>query len=143
MLEPVWHVLTLSVLMIAGLNFFSGPVLVLNQVALVMLAIPSALRLLRTSFSSTAYGPKDYKAMRATAIDKRENEWALRMAVLVGAATLPLTCPVDDQIGTYFMLGACLWFAATAPLRFYLNAAEPPEPTEGDRFARPAFGSTI
>jgi hypothetical protein len=141
MLEPVWHVLAVSVLMIASLQFLTGPALLLSQGALIMLAVPSALRLMQRSPVNSTYSLNDYKTMRAAAIDKRENEWALRMAVLVGSATLPLAHPVDDMMGTYFMLGASLWFASTAPLRFYLSAAEPPAPGVGDRFSRRALGS--
>jgi|EndMetStandDraft_7_1072992.scaffolds.fasta_scaffold285676_2 hypothetical protein len=139
--EPVWHVLVVFLLMIASLQYLTGSMLLLAQGALIMLVLPSGVRLLRMKAPDGRYGPNDFKALRASALDKRQNEWALRMAVLFGSALLPFTHLGDDVSGTYFMLGASLWFVLTAPLRFYLNAAEPPAPNEGDRFARPALGA--
>jgi hypothetical protein len=142
-LEPVWHLLVIGFLMVASLQCLTGPILLLSQGALAMLVLPSAGHLLRSNASGTRYDAKDFKALRASAIDKRDNEWALRMAVLAGSAVLPLAHPSGDADATLFMLGASLWFALTAPLRFYLNAAEPPAPDKGDRLPRAAFGAAI
>jgi len=141
LLEPVWNLLSIAFLLIAAIQCLAGEALWLSEAALVMLALPSVLKLYKASAASADYDLKDYKALRAAALQKRENEWALRLAVLVGALVLPLAKPVDDVTSAYFMLGACLWFSLTAPARFYLNAAEPPAPDEGDRLVRPALGS--
>ena len=37
------------------------------------------------------------------------------------------------------MLGASVWFVLTGPLKAYLEAAEPPEPNEGDRMYNGVF----
>jgi hypothetical protein len=140
-LEPVWHVLVIGFLMAVSFQCLTGPILLLSQGALAMLVLPSVRHLLRSHVSGASYDARDFKALRASAIDKRNNEWALRMAVLVGSVILPLAHPAGDADGTLFMLGASVWFALTAPIRFYLNAAEPPAPDEGDRLSRAAFGA--
>ncbi|MDM9625486.1 hypothetical protein QTL95_06245 [Rhizobium sp. S152] len=139
-LEPVWNLISATFLMIATLFFMQGELLLLCQGALLALALPSAWQLLKRG-EGGPYGVSDYKALRASAIGKRENEWALRMAVVVGSALLPFAHASDDSVTASFMLGASLWFALIAPLRFYLGAAEPPAPHEGDRFTRAALGS--
>lgn len=140
-LDPVWNLAAAVFLMIAGMIFMQGEVLMLCQGGLIALALPSAWRLVKLSAANANYSVHDYKALRALALSKRENEWALRMAVVVGAAFLPFTHMAGDSVTASFMLGASVWFALIAPLRFYLAAAEPPTPDEGDRFVRSALGS--
>ena len=98
-----------------------------------MLALPSVWKLISASrHGKRDYGAREYKALRAKAISNRETQWTLRLMVLVAAACLPFFARVDDPIGAAFMLGASLWFVLTAPAKFYLDAAEPPVPDDGD-----------
>ncbi|NKK55318.1 hypothetical protein GFM44_05030 [Rhizobium leguminosarum bv. viciae] len=140
LLEPTWNLVVLSFLLIAGEQVMAGKTLALSVAALVMLALPSARKLLSAANTrGGGYGAREYKSLRARAIAKREAEWSVRMIVLFASACLPFIAHIDDPIGAYFMLGASIWFALTGPLKTYLDAAEPPEPNEGDRMYSGVF----
>jgi hypothetical protein len=133
-LEPVWNLAALSFLAIASRYNLSDQPLVLSLAALLMLALPSIWKLASSArVGRGGYDARRYKSLRARAISKREAEWSLRMTVLFASAGLPFVTRIDDPIGSAFMAGACIWFVLTAPVRFYLEAAEPPAPDEGDR----------
>ncbi|WEX75484.1 hypothetical protein PYH37_000903 [Sinorhizobium numidicum] len=59
----------------------------------------------------------------------------MRLTVLLVSPFLSLVMQAADQEAAYFIVGAGLWFALTAPAKFYLEAAEPPKPTDGDRIS--------
>lgn len=59
--------------------------------------------------------------------------------MLLSSACLPFIARIDDPVGACFMLGASVWFVLTGPLKTYLDAAEPPEPREGDRMYSGVF----
>lgn len=134
LLEPTWNLAVLSFLLIASGQFMTGRAFALSVVALVMLALPSARKLFSAmKAGSSAYGARQYKSLRARAVTKREAEWSVRLIVLFASACLPFVARIDDPVGACFMLGASVWFVLTGPLKAYLEAAEPPEPNEGDR----------
>ncbi|MBY5420680.1 hypothetical protein [Rhizobium leguminosarum] len=134
LLEPTWNLVVLSFLLIASGQFMAGRTFTLSVAALVMLALPSARKLLSAvKAGQGGYGAREYKSLRARAIAKREAEWSVRIIVLFASACLPFIARIDDPVGAYFMLGASIWFVLTGPLKAYLDAAEPPEPNEGDR----------
>lgn len=140
LLEPVWNLAVLAFLLIASGQVMTGKPFALSVVALVMLALPSARKLLSAiKAGQSTYGAREYKSLRARAIAKREAEWSVRIVVLFAAACLPFIGRIDDPVGACFMLGASVWFVLTGPLKAYLDAAEPPEPTEGDRMYNGVF----
>jgi hypothetical protein len=139
-LEPVWNLATLSLLAIASRYSLSGWPLVLSLAALLMLALPSVWKLVSSARTGAGgYDARRYKSLRARAISKREAEWSLRMTVLFVSAGLPFVTRIDDPVGAAFMGGACMWFVLTAPVKFYLEAAEPPTPDQGDRSPQGIF----
>ena len=132
-LEPTWHLAVLSLLVIAAGHFLHGRPLLLSIAALILLALPSVWKLLSAAMKGGHnYGAREYKSLSARAIAKREGEWSLRLTVLVMSAGLPFFALPGDPTGAIFMLGGSFWFVLTAPVKFYLDAAEPPEPDEGD-----------
>ncbi|WP_042119641.1 hypothetical protein [Rhizobium etli] len=134
LLEPTWNLVVLSFLLIASGQVMAGKPFALSIAALIMLALPSAKRLFSAvKAGGSAYGVREYKSSRARAVAKREAEWSVRIIVLFSSACLPFIARIDDPVGACFMLGASVWFVLTGPLKTYLDAAEPPEPTEGDR----------
>ncbi|WP_183916958.1 hypothetical protein [Rhizobium lentis] len=134
LLEPTWNLVVLSFLLVASGQVMAGRPFALSVTALVMLALPSARKLLSAAKArGSAYGAREYKSLRARAVAKREAEWSVRIIVLSSSACLPFIARIDDPTGACFMLGASVWFVLTGPLKTYLDAAEPPEPTEGDR----------
>jgi hypothetical protein len=136
-LEPVWNIVVLVFLLVFSGHFLDGRAFVLCLVALVMLALPSVWRLVSSSRrGKQGYGAREYKTLRARAISNREAQWALRVMVLFASACLPFLAHTSDQVGAAFMLGGSLWFVLTAPAKFYLDAAEPPMPNDGDRAFR-------
>ncbi|RUM00829.1 hypothetical protein [Rhizobium chutanense] len=140
LLEPTWNLAVLSVLLIASGQVMAGRPLALSIAALIMLALPSARKLLSAmKAAGGGYGAREYKSLRARAIAKREAEWSVRLIVLFSSACLPFIARIDDPVGACFMLGASVWFVLTGPLKAYLDAAEPPEPNEGDRTYSGAF----
>jgi hypothetical protein len=142
-LEPVWNLAVIAVLAIGCSYGLSSEPLLLSRAALVALALPSVWKLLRLR-KANAYDARRYKSLRARAVSKREAEWSLRMTVLFAAGCLPFLAGSDDPVGHAFMIGACVWFVLTAPAKFYLDAAEPPAPDQGDRAGRTTlqFGRT-
>ena len=132
-LEPTWHLAVLSVLLIAAEHFLHGSGLLLSASALIMLALPSAWKLLFSMRKTDTYGRREYTLLRTYAFARRETEWSVRMTVLFVSASLPFFAGSDDSTGACFLFGASIWFVLTAPVKFYLQAAEPPEPNEGDR----------
>ncbi|ARM90587.1 hypothetical protein RHEC894_PA00013 (plasmid) [Rhizobium sp. CIAT894] len=139
LLEPTWNLVVLSVLLIASGQVMAGRPFALSVAALIMLALPSARKLLSAMKATGNYGAREYKSLRARAIAKREAEWSVRIIVLFSSACLPFIARIDDPVGACFMLGASVWFVLTGPLKAYLDAAEPPEPNEGDRTYSGAF----
>jgi hypothetical protein len=136
-LEPVWNITVLSALLVSSGRFLEGRALMLSVAALILLALPSVWRLVSASIrGKQSYGAREYKVLRARAIFNREAQWALRVTVLFAAACLPFLAHSSDPVGAAFMLGASLWFVLTAPAKFYLDAAEPPVPNDGDRTFR-------
>ncbi|MDC7746142.1 MULTISPECIES: hypothetical protein [Rhizobium] len=134
LLEPTWNLVVLSFLLILSGQVMAGKPFALSITALVMLALPSARKLLSAvKAGGGGYGAREYKSLRARAIAKREAEWSVRIIVLFASACLPFIARIDDPVGAYFMLGASIWFVLTGPLKAYLDAAEPPEPNEGDQ----------
>jgi hypothetical protein len=132
-LEPTWHLAVLSVLLIAAQYFLQGSGLLLSASALIMLALPSVWKLLFSMRKTDTYGRREYTVLRTYAFARRETEWSVRMTVLFVSASLPFFAGSDDSTGACFLFGASIWFVLTAPVKFYLQAAEPPEPSEGDR----------
>ncbi|NEJ71989.1 hypothetical protein GR197_15785 [Rhizobium phaseoli] len=140
LLEPVWNLVVLSFLLIASGQVMAGKPFALSVAALLMLALPSGRKLLSAvKARGSSYGARQYKSLRAQAIAKREAEWSVRIIVLFASACLPFIARIDEPVGAYFMLGASVWFVLTGPLKAYLDAAEPPEPNEGDRMVSGAF----
>ncbi|WP_237358360.1 MULTISPECIES: hypothetical protein [unclassified Rhizobium] len=140
LLEPTWNLVVLSFLLIASGQVMAGKPFALSIAALIMLALPSAKKLLSAvKAGGSAYGAREYKSSRARAVAKREAEWSVRIIVLFSSACLPFIARIDDPVGACFMLGASVWFVLTGPLKTYLDAAEPPEPTEGDRMYSGVF----
>ena len=134
LLEPTWNLVVLAFLLIASGQVLAGKPFALGVTALIMLALPSARKLLSAMKArGGGYGAREYKSLRARAIAKREAEWSVRIIVLFSSACLPFIARIDDPAGACFMLGASIWFVLTGPLKAYLDAAEPPEPNEGDR----------
>lgn len=135
-LEPVWNIAVLSGLLIASSHFLGGRALALGIATLLLLALPSIRKFVLASMGAgKTYGAREYKMLRARAISNREGQWSLRLMVLVAASCLPFLAHTDDPTGAAFMLGASLWFVLTAPAKFYLDAAEPPVPSDGDKAA--------
>ncbi|PDT34319.1 hypothetical protein CO671_20900 [Rhizobium sp. M10] len=140
LLEPTWNLVVLSFLLVASGQVMAGRPFALSVAALVMLALPSARKLVSAvKARGSAYGAREYKSLRARAVAKREAEWSVRIIVLFSSACLPFIARIDDPVGACFMLGASVWFVLTGPLKTYLDAAEPPEPTEGDRMYSGVF----
>lgn len=140
LLEPTWNLAVLSLLLIASGQVMAGKPFALSVVALIMLALPSARKLLSVvKAGKNVYGAREYKSLRARAVTKRDAEWSVRIIVLFAAACLPFVTRIDDPVGASFMLGASVWFVLTGPLKAYLDAAEPPEPNEGDQMYSGAF----
>ena len=138
--EPKWNLAVLSLLLIASGQVMAGKPFALSVIALIMLALPSARKLLSVvRAGKNVYGAREYKSLRARAVTKRDAEWSVRIIVLFAAACLPFVARIDDPVGTSFMLGASVWFVLTGPLKAYLDAAEPPEPNEGDRMYSGVF----
>lgn len=136
-LEPVWNIVVLAFLLVISGHFLDGRALVLSVAALLMLALPSAWRLISSSRrGGQGYGAREYKTLRARAIFNREAQWALRVMVLFTSACLPFLAHTSDPVGAAFLLGGSIWFVLTAPAKFYLDAAEPPMPNDGDRAFR-------
>ncbi|AYG63287.1 hypothetical protein QD460_16875 [Rhizobium jaguaris] len=138
-LEPTWHVAVLSLLLIAAEHFLRGSELMLSASALIMLAVPSVWKLLFSMRKTDTYGRREYALLRTYAFAKREAEWSVRMTVLFLSASLPFFAGSADTTVACFVFGASIWFVLTAPVKFYLQAAEPPEPNEGDRSFRHGF----
>lgn len=135
-LEPVWNIGVLSALLIASSHFLEGRALTLGIATLLMLALPSIRKLVSAWMrDSNTYDAREYKVLRARAIFNREGQWSLRLMVLVAASCLPFLAHTEDPTGSSFVFGACVWFVLTAPAKFYLDAAEPPAPSDGDRAA--------
>ena len=132
-LEPTWHLAVLSLLLIAAEHFLRGSGFVFSVSALIMLALPSAWKLLFSMKKTDAYGRREYALLRTHALARREAEWSVRMTVLFLSAGLPFFAGSADSASACFVFGASIWFVLTAPVKFYLQAAEPPEPNEGDR----------
>jgi hypothetical protein len=139
-LEPTWHLAVLSLLLIAAAHFLSDFRLVLCASSLAMLALPSVWKLVSSLRTTNTYGRREYALHRTRALTKREAEWSVRMTVLFVSASLPFFASTDDSAGMFFLLGASLWFVLTVPVKFYLQAAEPPEPDEDDRSFQRAVG---
>ncbi|WP_310292767.1 hypothetical protein [Rhizobium sp. BE258] len=137
-LEPVWNLIVISLLTAGCWYGLAGMPLALSLAALMALALPSLRKLLRLK-KSNRYDARQYKSARARAVSKREAEWSLRMTVLSVSGGLPFLAGSDDPVGHAFMAGACVWFVLTAPVKFYLDAAEPPAPDQGDRAERALF----
>jgi hypothetical protein len=136
-LEPTWNVVVLSGLLLASGHVLTGGAFALSFAALVMLAVPSLRTLLALARAGhDGYGARQYKSLRARAINKRETEWSVRMTVLFAAIALPFFARTDDPVGAAFLMGASVWFVLTGPFKTYLEAAEPPKPDDGDRSVR-------
>ncbi|WP_246704010.1 hypothetical protein [Rhizobium sp. P38BS-XIX] len=136
-LEPVWNLAVLGALFVATGHLLSGNALALSVAAIIMLSLPSGLKLLAAfRKGGHPYGVREYKLLRAQAIFNRDTRWTLRLMVLIAAGCLPFFSQISDPIGAMFMLGASLWFVLTAPAKFYLEAAEPPVPHDGDPIYR-------
>ncbi|MDL2398016.1 hypothetical protein [Rhizobium mayense] len=132
-LEPTWHLAVLSSLLIAAEHCLQGSEFILSISVLIMLALPSAWKLLFSKKKTDTYGRREYALLRTAAFARREAEWSVRMTVLILSAGLPFFTGSADATGAFFVFGASIWFVLTAPVKFYLQAAEPPEPNEGDR----------
>ncbi|MDE1994525.1 MAG: hypothetical protein KGI75_18620 [Rhizobiaceae bacterium] len=136
-LEPAWNILVLFFVLVMSGRFLQGYALILSVAAIIMLALPSAARLVSELWGDgKTYGAREYKALRARALSNRETQWTLRLMVLIAAACLPFFAHITDPTGAAFMLGASLWFVLTVPFKVYLDAAEPPTPGSGDRAFR-------
>ena len=138
-LEPTWHLAVLLLLLIAAGHFLHGMGLLVSVSALIMLAFPSLWKLLCSMRKADTYGRREYARLRTHAFARREAEWSVRMTVLFMSASLPFFIGSGDSVGACFLFGATIWFVLTAPVKFYLQAAEPPEPDEGDRSFQHAF----
>jgi hypothetical protein len=132
-LEPTWHLVVLSFLLIAAAHVLRDSGLVLCASALAMLALPPVWKLVRSLRMANPYGQREYALYRTQAFTKREAEWSVRMTVLFMSVALPFFAGTGDPSGMFFLTGASLWFVLTVPVKFYLEAAEPPEPGEDDR----------
>jgi len=139
-LEPTWHLAVLSLLLIAAAHFLHDSGLVLCASAVAMLALPSVWKLVSSFRVANIYSRREYALHRTRAFTKREAEWSVRMTVLFVSASLPFFAGTADPTGMFFLLGASLWFVLTVPAKFYLQAAEPPEPDEDDRLFQRAVG---
>lgn len=136
-LEPSWNLAVVLVLLAISSYMLSGLALAVSVATLVLLALPSALKLMRSLNGHRAgYGHDHYKSLLARAMTKREMEWAVRMSILGASATLPFIAGGSDGSGAIFLFGASVWFVLTAPAKFYLDAAEPPRPNDGGRAYR-------
>lgn len=135
-LGPSWNLAVLFVLLALSVRFLSGTGFVLGAATLVMLSLPSALKLM-SNRPSQLYNARAYLALATLALRKRETEWALRLIILLISACLPILSRSDEPAGSWFLLGASLWFVLTAPANTYLQAAEPPQPSDGE----PSFRS--
>ncbi|WP_104826864.1 hypothetical protein [Rhizobium sp. NXC24] len=139
-LEPTWHLAVLLFLLIAAEHFLHGSGFLVSAAALIMLALPSVWKLHLSMRKADTYGRREYARLRTHAFARRETEWSVRMTVLFMSASLPFFAGSGDSVGAYFLFGASIWFVLTAPVKFYLQAAEPPEPNEGDRSFQHAVG---
>ncbi|MDK4739925.1 hypothetical protein ACXHXG_22275 [Rhizobium sp. LEGMi198b] len=139
-LEPTWHLAVLLFLFIAAEHFLHGSGFLVSAAALIMLALPSVWKLYLSMRKADTYGRREYARLRTHAFARRETEWSVRMTVLFMSASLPFFAGSGDSVGAYFLFGASIWFVLTAPVKFYLQAAEPPEPNEGDRSFQHAVG---
>ncbi|MFS8050231.1 hypothetical protein [Rhizobium sp. BR 314] len=133
-LSPSWSLVVILVLMSASGLLLNGPVYVFAIGALIMLSVPS-LRSLLPSRTERNYDMRSYQALAAAATRKREAEWAIRLTVLFTAIIFPFCVSAGDETAGLFLLGASLWFVLTAPVKMYLDAAEPPPPGSGSRQA--------
>ncbi|WP_337267351.1 hypothetical protein [Oryzifoliimicrobium ureilyticus] len=139
-LEPVWNIAVLLLMLVGSFHALEGQMLALCVGALTLLVAPSILKLWMLSAKPAAYDVREYRARMQRALAKREGEWAMRLTVLVVAAVLPFFSPMKGDVdAAWFMFGASLWFVLTAPISFYLEAAEPPKPRDGD----PMFNSKM
>jgi hypothetical protein len=134
-LEPIWNLGVVLVLLAASCQFLAGGALVLGVGALSMLSLPSAWKLVSGRAKQT-YDVRTYRALAALAIKKRDAEWSVRLMILLISICMPVLVATDDPAGRWFLLGASLWFVLTAPVRTYLEAAEPPQPSDGERSFR-------
>lgn len=142
-LEPLWSITVLLLMFAGSLHVLHGEVLVLCIGGIGLLLIPSAFKLVAPSTETGTYGVHEYRLRMKRALVKREGEWAMRLTILVVAALLPFFSSAhEDPQAAWFMFGASLWFVLTAPVGFYLEAAEPPKPRDGDPMfeARMQFG---
>ncbi|MEZ2223429.1 hypothetical protein [Rhizobium sp. RCC_161_2] len=137
--EPTWHLCMLSLLLIVAAHYLRGSELVLCASAVAILALPSVYKLVFIWKAVNTYARREYVLHKKRALIKRQTEWSVRMAVLFVSASLPFLAWIVDSAGRFFLLGASLWFVLTIPVKFFLQAAEPPEPDEGDR----SFQNTI
>lgn len=133
-LAPFWNLFVILLLLSASGVFLAGGVYKLTVGALVMLSVPS-LWLLVFGRSIGTYNIRAYRALATIAIRKRETEWAVRLTVLFVSAIFPFCIHVDDGTAALFLHGAALWFALIVPTGMYLEAAEPPPPSDGNRKA--------
>ncbi len=134
-LAPLWHIsVILALTAVAGL-FLAGPVYYFALGTLMLLAVPSA-RVLVSKEARRNYDVRCYRGLAAMAARKRDAEWAIRLTVLFTSAALPFCIHVDDQTARFFLFGASLWFVLTAPVKLYLDAAEPPPPDSGSEMTQ-------
>ncbi len=133
-LSPLWNLVVILALLSASGLFLNGPIYDFALGTLFMLSVPS-LRLLARGRAGRNYDIRSYRALAAAATHKREAEWAIRLTVLLTATVFPFCVGGVDPTANLFLLGASLWFVLTAPVKMYLDAAEPPPPDNGDEKA--------
>jgi hypothetical protein len=131
-LSPLWSLIVILGLMAASSLLLNGPIHALAVGTLFMLSVPS-MRLLVPRRVEGNYDVRSYQALAAAATRKRENEWATRLTVLFTAVLFPFCVSAGDEAAGAFLLGASLWFVLTAPVKMYLDAAEPPPPDAGSK----------
>ena len=131
-LSPSWSLIVVLALMAASGLLLNGPIYAFAIGTLFMLSVPS-LRFLMPGRMGRNYDIRSYQALAATATRKRESEWATRLTVLLTAVIFPFCFYAGDEAAGTFLLGASLWFVLTAPVKMYLDAAEPPPPDAGGK----------
>jgi hypothetical protein len=134
-LEPLWNLVVTVVLLSASAQILTGSAFLLGAGALLMLSLPSMWKLWSVR-GRQVYNARAYRALAAVAVRKREAEWSVRLIILLIALGLPVLVTAGDPTTGWFLLGASLWFVLTAPVRTYLEAAEPPPPGDGERSVR-------
>ncbi|NTJ61659.1 hypothetical protein G6M50_10120 [Agrobacterium rhizogenes] len=129
-LGPLLNLVVILALLSTSSLLLNGPIYLFALGTLLLLAVPS-LRLFARDWTGWSYDIRSYQALATAAARKREAEWATRLTVLLTATVFPFCVSVDDPAASIFLLGASLWFVLTAPVKMYLDAAEPPPPDSG------------